>query len=186
MRARVELLVTGILIGLLASGIILLLISEPRGRPVALLPRPSPQPVPVHVSGAVAHPGVVLVPPGSIVKDAIGAAGGALPGAALDRVNLASAVQPGDQVFVPGPPSPTVPAASGTIPAALPQAGTLAVNEASARELEALPGIGPVLAANIISYREAHGPFGRVEDLLRVPGIGPAKLEQIREYVRIP
>lgn len=59
------------------------------------------------------------------------------------------------------------------------------INRASAEELEALPGIGPVLAARIVAYREEHGPFRSVEDLLRIPGIGPATLERIREMITV-
>jgi competence protein ComEA len=62
----------------------------------------------------------------------------------------------------------------------------LSLNSASAAELETLPGIGPVLATNIVAYREAHGPFARIEDLLRVAGIGPAKLEQIQPFLQVP
>jgi competence protein ComEA len=186
MRARLELLISGLLFGILASGLILLLMAEPRGSPVTLLPPPTPKPLYVHVSGAVARPGVYPLPIGALVQDAVGAAGGVLPEAATDRLNLAAALADGQQVFVPAMPTASVRATTGTPAPTSPGSGLLPLNSASAAELEALPGIGPVLATNIVAYREAHGPFARIEDLLRVPGIGPAKLEQIQPFLQVP
>ena len=133
----------------------------------------------VHVAGWVLHPGVVTVTEGSIVADAVAGAGGLKPGAAVDQINLAAPVRAGDQVFVPGPDSPDP--AGG-------QAGdgTVALNRADSSVLQSLPGVGPVLAERIVAYREEHGPFGTVEDLLQVPGIGESKLASIRDLVRVP
>ncbi len=119
----------------------------------------------MHVAGAVRNPGIVDVLPGAIVADAIEAAGGALPGADLDSLNLAASVGPGERVFVPLP-GTAAPAVSG-IPA-ISTAG-LDLNRASAAELETLPGIGPSLASAIIQYREQNGPFQSVEELLQCP-----------------
>jgi competence protein ComEA len=133
--------------------------------------------VAVHVAGMVLSPGVVDVPTGSIVADAIEAAGGLRPGALVEEINLAAPVAPGDQIVVPGPNERGAESdASGD--------GLISLNQASAIELEDLPGIGPVLAERIVSHREANGRFDAVEDLLQVPGIGEAKLDAIRDLVR--
>ncbi|MCZ6456222.1 MAG: ComEA family DNA-binding protein [Actinobacteria bacterium] len=130
----------------------------------------------VHVAGWVVSPGVVRVAPASIVADAIEAAGGLRPGALVDRINLAAPLRSGDQIVVPGP-GALVESSEG---------GLLALNRASANDLEGLPGVGPVLAERIVAYREQNGPFTEVEDLLQVGGIGEAKLASIRDLVRIP
>lgn len=132
--------------------------------------------VEVHVAGWVLSPGVVRVAPESIVAVAIEAAGGLRPGALVGRINLAATVRSGDQIVVPGP-EDKVESSEG---------GPLALNRASANDLEALPGVGPVLAERIVAYRDQNGPFKVVEDLLRVGGIGEAKLASIRDLVRVP
>ena len=131
----------------------------------------------VHVAGWVLSPGVVRVAPESIVADAIEAAGGLRPGALVDRINLAAPLRSGDQIVVPGPDAMTESSEGG---------GPLALNRASAKDLEELPGVGPVLAERIVAYREQNGPFAEVEDLLQVGGIGEAKLASIRDLVRVP
>lgn len=134
----------------------------------------------VHVAGLVTNPGLVEVPEGSRVADAVAAAGGLLPGARADLINLAALVVDGQQITVPGP---------GGDPAA-PDSGDVGekvhLNLASAADLDALPGVGPVIADRIVSYREENGPFQSVEDLLDVPGIGEAKLADLRDHVQVP
>jgi competence protein ComEA len=132
----------------------------------------------VHVAGAVRSPGVVEIAADSRVGDALAAAGGVLPEADLARVNLAAPLADGQQVLVP-----TTPTEEG---AAVGHDGRVRINLADAEELETLPGVGPVLAQRIIAYREEHGPFAVVEDLLDVPGIGEAKLAALREAVLVP
>ncbi len=132
----------------------------------------------VHVSGAVANPGLVAVPSGSRVADAISAAGGATADADLAWTNLAAPMRDGEHIVVASIDEPVTPgdAASSGID----------VNAASANELEALPGVGPVLAERIVAHRERFGSFATVEDLLDVPGIGEAKLVQMREAISVP
>ncbi len=181
MLKRLGTFLAGLLIGLLAAGFVLLLVAEPRGQPVTLGPPPSPAPIRVHVTGAVQEPGVCVLPLGAIVQDAIEAAGGALPEARLEALNLAAPLADGEQVNVPGGPEATSPPSATGSPT--PGAGRISVNTASVAELDLLPGIGPALAQNIIDYREGHGPFLVPEDLLDVPGIGPAKLDLIRDLI---
>jgi competence protein ComEA len=130
----------------------------------------------VHVAGWVVSPGVVTVREGAIVAEAIEAAGGLRVGARPDSINLAEVVGQGDQIIVPGPDAGSSPGESND--------GLLSINRASASELEGLPGVGPVLAERIVAYREEHGRFGEVEELLQVPGIGETKLASIRDLVR--
>jgi competence protein ComEA len=135
----------------------------------------------VHVSGAVVNPGLVELSPGARVADALAAAGGSRSDADLGSLNLASPVRDGDQIIVPDL-SEIGDRAFGSVDTD----GRVNINTAAADELENLPGVGPVLAARIIEYRDTHGPFGEVEDLLDVPGIGEAKLASMRESITLP
>jgi competence protein ComEA len=131
------------------------------------------QSITVHVSGAVAWPGVVAVADDSRVADVVIAAGGATSDADLSGVNLAAQVRDGERVVVPS--------VSAAQPGGTFSDGRFDLNTADAVGFESLPGIGPVLAARIVSYREDNGMFESVEDLLDVPGIGESKLIGIRD-----
>ncbi|MGY1752413.1 helix-hairpin-helix domain-containing protein [Blastococcus sp. SYSU D01042] len=136
----------------------------------------------VAVVGLVGRPGLVTVPVGSRVADAIEAAGGLLPGTDPAAVNLAAVVTDGQQIAV------GVPAAGGggSAPAAgAPAAGLVDLNSATAEELDALPGIGPVLAQRIVAHRDESGPFRSVDQLDDVPGIGPAIAAELAELVTV-
>jgi competence protein ComEA len=136
---------------------------------------------PVYVSGWVTAPGVVEMTGGAIVADAVAAAGGALEGALLDEINLARPLVEGDHVQIPGPGDSLASTGGGER-----DDGLVSLNQADATELEDLPGVGPVLADRIVAHREANGPFGTVEDLLEVPGIGEAKLAAMRDSIAVP
>jgi len=150
----------------------------PAAPPLAVDPGGGGRVITVHVAGAVAAPGVVEVAADSRVGEALAAAGGVLPGADLARVNLAAPLADGQQVLVPEMSPEGAEAVAGD--------GRVRLNLADAEELEALPGVGPVLAERIVAYRDEHGPFAVVEDLLEVPGIGEAKLAALREAVLVP
>jgi competence protein ComEA len=144
----------------------------------------------VHVAGAVASPGVRRLPPGSRVVDALDAAGGALPGADLARVNLAAPLVDGQQVYVPKPGEQPPMAAGAGAGGAAGSAGAVPgalvnLNTATAEQLDTLPGVGPATAAAIIAHRDRHGPFTSVDQLVDVRGIGEAKLEQLRDLVAV-
>lgn len=143
----------------------------------------------VHVAGAVARPGVVRVPAGARVVDAIEAAGGGLPDADLDRLNLAAKVADGQRVAVAkiGAPAPveadaTTGVAAGTADA---PGGPMNLNTATSTQLEELPGIGPSLAAAIIAEREKRGGFKAVTELQDVRGIGELRYADIKDLVSV-
>lgn len=135
----------------------------------------------VHVSGAVASPGLVQLVPGARVADAVAAAGGALPAADLGKVNLAQDIGDGEQIEIPASGSETDRDGTGGA-----SDTGVDLNRASAEELQQLPGVGPVLAGRIVDHRDEYGGFESVEDLLDVAGIGEAKLEQLRSAVSRP
>ncbi|MDI6874201.1 helix-hairpin-helix domain-containing protein [Candidatus Solincola sp.] len=135
----------------------------------------------VHVAGAVVHPGVVLLDPGARVMDAVEQAGGALPDADLDSLNLAQPVRDGQKITVPRK-GESVGDQDG---AASQAGGRVNINTAGKEELERLPGIGPTLAQRILDYREANGGFRSVEELRKVSGIGPKKFEELKDLVEI-
>lgn len=137
-----------------------------------------PETLVVHVSGAVNRPGLVTVSASARVADAIASAGGAATGADLTGLNLASSVHDGDQIVVPLQGEEMVPSASTD--------QGIDLNRATAAELEGLPGVGPVLAERIVAYRDVHGAFATVEDLLGVGGIGEAKLAAMRDSISAP
>ncbi len=126
----------------------------------------------VHVAGEVRSPGLVELPPGSRVSDAVTAAGGALTPDALTSVNLARPVIDGEQIVLGGA---EVQARDGRI----------SINAASATELQELPGVGPVLAERIVTFREQNGPFTSLDGLLEVSGIGESTLRNLAEQVRM-
>jgi competence protein ComEA len=141
----------------------------------------APVTVLVHAAGAVQQPGVYELPGGARVTDLIDAAGGPMADADLDQLNLAAPVTDGERVYVPrvGEVVPLA-SASGATPA-----GPLDLNTATLEQLDALPGVGPATAQAIIDERDRRGGFTSVDDLLDVRGIGPAKLEQLRDLVTV-
>jgi competence protein ComEA len=142
-------------------------------------PTVTPPLIHVYVSGAVAQPQVVALPAGSLIEDAIEAAGGALPTSDLEALNLAARLRDHDHVKVPEERAET----SDDLTAPAGAAERIDINSASVAMLDALPSIGPTRAAEIVAYREAHGPFTTTEALLDVPGIGPGIYADIEPWI---
>ena len=160
----------------------------------------------VDVVGKVVDPGVVELPPGSRIRDAVRAAGGALPGTDLTALDLASRLSDGQEIFVGiAPPTDSAAQAAGGVVdgagagtgglgasgggngtaegGSLP--GIVDVNTATLVELETLPGVGPVLAQHIVDWRTQHGRFTAVAQLQQVSGIGPSKYADLAGRVRV-
>jgi competence protein ComEA len=135
----------------------------------------------VDVAGAVNNPGVYTLTGKSRVIDAIKAAGDSAPGADLSTINLARVLNDGEQIYVDS----TVINSSGQRLSKKQPTGPININRATARQLDALDGIGPVIAARIVEYRKVNGSFLSIDDLQKVSGIGAAKFAQIKSKVRI-
>jgi competence protein ComEA len=161
--------------------------TDQAGEPGASIEVP-PGEIVVHVAGAVARPGLVRLPVGSRVADAIDAAGGLGPRVDVGRlgreVNLAAVVNDGERVAIPSRDDPTIAAQgpTGSSGGSAPGGGLIDLNRATAGELEALPGIGEVTAGKIIAAREER-PFQTLDELLDRKVIGRATLEKIRDLV---
>ena len=155
----------------------------------------------VDVDGAVAHPGLYKLPPDSRVQAALAAAGGLSPQADVHRINRAAKLHDGQKLYVlsqgeSGPPQAAsggqscegqscTSAEGGVAGSDLEGQGLVNINTANATQLTQLPGVGPAIAQKIIDYRTANGPFTSVDDLTKVPGIGAAKLAQIKSHARV-
>lgn len=141
----------------------------------------------VHAAGAVLHPGVVEVPAGSRVTDVVAAAGGPAPDADLNQVNLAALVADSERIYIPrqGEVGSGRAVAGGGVAGGASEDAIVNLNDATETQLETLPGVGPATAKAIVDYRNEHGRFRSVDDLLNVRGIGPSKLEQIKPHARV-
>ena len=190
LAARYRWLVFLGVVGLVLVAVLLVQVFQTSSQPIILSTAtppptqeasPTPYTIRVYVSGAILHPDVYSLPQDSIVKDAIEAAGGATGEADLERINLALPVSDGQQVHVPRQGEDSSPVQP---PSRQPAAGgKVNINTADAASLESLPGIGPALAQRIIAYREAHGPFERIEDVMEVSGIGTATFEGMQDLI---
>jgi competence protein ComEA len=175
--------------------------SADRAAPAAASVKPD-SPLVVSVVGLVHTPGLVTLAPGARIADALKAAGGVVDGADTVGLNMARPVGDGEQIVVGIAPRAGLPAALGssvtsdsaasrtsTAPSGGQSAGKpgemVNLNTATAQQLDALPGVGPVTAAAIVKWREAHGKFTSVDQLGDVGGIGPARLEKLRALVRV-
>lgn len=148
------------------------------------LPAASTTVLVVDVAGAVRRPGLYRLPQGARIADAVARAGGMTRHAAAASVNLAAPLADGEQVLVPSGGAGGAAGAGPAEPSGAPSPQSpVDLNSATAEQLDALPGIGPVTAQKIVDYRTQHGPFHSVDDLDAIPGIGPARIANLRGLV---
>jgi competence protein ComEA len=162
-------------------------IDERSAPPIVIEDAAATRPIVVDVRGAIARPGVYELPAGARVQDAVNASGGLSEGADLSTVNLARRLRDGETIHIAilmsnaGTPAPGSPAGDdrgdGRSPA------RINLNTATAEELDALPGVGPVTAARIIEFREQHGPYRSIDDLIHVQGISTRTVDGFRDLV---
>ena len=191
----------GILIGLLASGLILLVSSPKQGNPIVLSPAPtstqtpiprptaSPSPIFVQIGGEISNPGVYAIDKQARLADLIELAGGLTHLADIDRVNNAAVLRDGDYFYIPAQ-NEMIPDTARNAPHNLANPVDnidypLDLNKATQEELESLPGIGPTKAAEILAYRDQKGFYASLDELMNVPGIGEATLDSLRDYLII-
>ena len=138
----------------------------------------------IDVQGAVAKPGVYKLTIGSRVVDAIKAAGGVTKAGDPSDLNQARIIADGEQIYVYAK-SGSTSVKKSTVKVKPQGSAFVLINRASAKEFEALDGIGPVLATRIVAFRKANGPFASIEDLLKVPGIGAGTLSKFKTKLRV-
>ncbi len=193
-------IILGLLIGLLAAGLILIIARPKYGEPITLSPAPTvtktltpkptstKTPIIVQIKGEITNPGIYEIQENSRLGDLIAAAGGLTDTADEELINYALLLRDGDYIFIPenGQNIPDI-ARNSAANFLLGQEDyfqyPIDINKATQDELESLPGIGPAKAADIIEYRQMIGFFSSVEDLLNISGIGPATLESLRDYL---
>lgn len=197
-----QLLLYGVLIGLLAAGAIILISRPVRGFPIQLSPAPSatataypkatstPPSIQVQIKGEINQPGIYNLSKDSRLGELIQIAGGLTVNADDKRVNNAALLRDGDYFYIPALNEPIPETARNAPDNAYDTAFVgldypININEATQQELESLPGIGPTKASDIVSYRDQIGRFESIDQLLNVPGIGSATLEILREYLSI-
>jgi competence protein ComEA len=184
---RIAFAIVGILFSI---GLIKYLMQGPQGEAVVLRAPPTPMPIQVHVGGAVLAAGVYTLPVGSRVLDAVEAAGGFSLQANTEGINLAAYLEDGERIQIPILAATPAPSKNTEIEITsdfkpVDNINLINLNTANQQELETLPGIGPVLAQEIIAYRELNGSFSDIDEILNVKGIGTVKYEQIRELITV-
>jgi competence protein ComEA len=180
----------GLMFGFLLAGVLFWVTNIQQGATIGLEASPTKLPIEVHVIGGVVRPGVYTLPEGSRVEDAINAAGGMLEGTDSNSINLAAKLEDGQQLEIPSTeitsekPINVIPFSVISTPGDGSSTSELInINTASLSLLDTLPGIGPTTAQKIIDYRNNHGPFNNIEDILNVSGIGPATFDRIQDLI---
>lgn len=196
---RLQGLAVGAVLGLLIIASVVLLWNDRDAPAFVVVPSDAEATIAVHVTGAVATPGVVLVPGGARLVDVIEAAGGLDATADTNQLNLAARVGDAQRVEIPNisaTPMPTTVDHESTAETITletpvselsedPASSRINLNTADAERLEELPSIGPVLAQRIVAYRDQNGPFASIEDLEAVPGISAGIIEELRPLVTV-
>lgn len=145
----------------------------------------APQEVVVSVVGRVARPGLIRLPEGTRVADALSAVGGALPGTDLIGLNIARRLSDGEQLLVGVTPPPGQPVDVGSPGTSASPSRPVDLNTATLEQLDVLPGVGPATAQRILAWRAEHGRFTSVNQLREIGGIGEARFAQLKGLVRV-
>jgi len=180
-----HLITIGLLLGIILSGIFLLIILSPRGHPLTLAPKPTESFILAHISGDVISPGVYELVPESRAIDLINAAGGFTDEANREAVNQAGKIHDGAYIHVPSITDESFYEFNHNETYADSTDLNININTAVQMDLESLPGIGPAKAEDIITYREENGWFLSIEDIMNVPGIGPSLFNDIKDMIII-
>jgi len=172
----------GVFVGLLTGAILFWIARQPDGTPITLMPRPTPSPYQVFITGAVTNPGVYEIEPGGRVITILQKAGGETSDADLSQVNLAALVNDGEKILIPrkGEVLPV-----GEKSGSSSTTRRIDLNKASLEELMQLPGIGQDRAQAIIAYRQSHGGFMSIDEITLVEGIGEGTLERLKDLIII-
>jgi competence protein ComEA len=168
----------GMLFGIFLTGIIFLIYKSYQGKPITILPTPTPSPIFAYVTGEIKSPGVYSLVEGSRVEDLIVLANGATSYADLFQINPAARLYDGQHLIIPAQ-------GSSSTDRLIDVFHPLNINSATMAELDLLPGVGITKAGAIITYREEHGPFQKIDELLEVPGFGPALFEQLKLLITV-
>jgi competence protein ComEA len=179
------LLAVGVLIGLLASALILLISAPSSNKAIELLPTATPSDLMIHISGAVQKPGIYSLQPGSRLNDAINLSGGFTSEADIAKTNLALHLQDGQKIHVPAEGETAILENQYSLGGIEGIDQPIDLNLADEDELMKLPGIGLTRAAEIIAYRKNNGPFDKIEDIQKVPGIGPVMFDNIKDWITV-
>lgn len=184
--ARVSVIIVAIVIAVAAVFALFRGIDQRSAPPIIIEDASVIFPVTVEVRGAVNAPGVYELPSGARMQDAINAAGGFTSSADLSTVNLARRLRDGETLLLADVPSASESgSAARDAPAApdIDDAGRININAATMTELDSLPGIGEVTARRIIEFREEHGPYRSIDDLVLVDGISTRTVESLRDLI---
>ena len=177
-------MVSGILFGLFVAALVWVVARNPSGTSVTLRPVPTDKPIIVHITGAVPRPGVYALPEGARVQDGISAAGGFLAEAEKSGINLARALEDGEQLDIPYIEG-FAPVIATSEEVFVPTSDLIDINIATVAELDTLPGIGPTTAQKIVDYRDTNGPFISIEDIINVSGVGPTTFDRIKDLITV-
>ena len=185
---RIGLAVIALVAGIAAAYALYQALDERAAPPIVIEDAAATLPVVVEMRGEVESPGVYELSPGARLQDAIAAAGGLTEEADLSTVNLARRLRDGEMLVILALPAagstPMVPSTDPPDDATSARSlSKIDINTATANELEILPGVGEVIAARIVTYREQHGPFRSVDDLIHVEGISDRAIDELRELV---
>ncbi len=183
-------LVVVLLAGMILTAGIFIVSARPRGTPVELLPIPTAAPVLIDIGGEVQNPGTYILLPGSRVENAVETAGGLLPSADRDLVNMAALLSDGEKITIPAVGEQTVSNPDGSVTASEKSAAAvndlhINLNTATLEELMLLPGIGETRALAIIEYRNIHGGFRSIDEIQEVQGIGEEIFGRIKNFIAL-